>query len=130
MSEGLIEQLLRAIEQAAALYNRLVPVVAPSGAGKTSALREVAERQGHPYLNVNLELSRALLELTHVQRCLQAPRLLEEIIRETGSAIVLLDNLEVLFDPSLKLGPLRLLQVISRNRTVVAAVKGTSGSLG
>lgn len=106
------------------LYHRLVLTVAPAGAGKTTALQEVARRQGCPYLNVNLELSRALLELAQVQRCLQAPRLLEEITRKTGSAVVLLDNLEMLFDVSLKQDPLRLLQGLSRSRTVVAAVSG------
>ncbi|MEW6574017.1 MAG: BREX-3 system P-loop-containing protein BrxF [Bacillota bacterium] len=124
MSEDLAEQILRAIDQVAMLYHRLVLTVAPAGAGKTTALQEVARRQGYPYLNVNLELSRALLELAQVQRCLQAPRLLEEIIRKTGGAVVLLDNLEMLFDVSLKQDPLRLLQGLSRSRIIVAAVSG------
>jgi len=38
--------------------------------------------------------------------------------------VVLLDNIEILFDVSLKQDPLRLLQGISRNKTVVAALSG------
>jgi len=38
--------------------------------------------------------------------------------------MVLLDNLEILFDTSLEVEPLRLLQVSSRNRTVVASWNG------
>ena len=39
--------------------------------------------------------------------------------------VVLLDNIEVLFDVALKQDPLRLLQGLSRNKTVVAAWSGS-----
>jgi hypothetical protein len=39
--------------------------------------------------------------------------------------VVLLDNIEILFDVSLMLDPLRLLQGLSRNKTVVAAWSGS-----
>jgi len=39
--------------------------------------------------------------------------------------VVLLDNLEILFDTGLEVEPLRLLQVSSRNRTVVASWNGS-----
>jgi hypothetical protein len=39
--------------------------------------------------------------------------------------VVLIDNIEILFEVSLKQDPLRLLQQISRNRTVVATWNGT-----
>jgi hypothetical protein len=38
---------------------------------------------------------------------------------------VLLDNLEILFDVSLKLDPLRCLQDLARDTTIVAAWDGT-----
>jgi hypothetical protein len=38
---------------------------------------------------------------------------------------VLLDNLELLFDISLKLDPLRCLQDLARDKTIVAAWNGT-----
>jgi len=43
----------------------------------------------------------------------------------------MLDNLEILFDVSLKLDPLRCLQDVARDRTVVAAWNGavTAGHL-
>jgi len=41
------------------------------------------------------------------------------------AALVLLDNIEILFDVHLKQDPLRLLQGLSRNRTVVAAWNGS-----
>lgn len=126
MGEPLSDQILRRISEAAGLYHRLVIVVAPSGAGKTAALQEVANAAGYPSINVNLELSRRLLDLTERQRSLQVPRLLDEIIAEVSGDVVLLDNIEILFDANLKLDPLRCLQRLSRHRTVVVAWNGTA----
>jgi hypothetical protein len=79
---------------------------------------------GAPLVNVNLELSCRMLDLTERQRALQLPRLLGEIVSETGE-LVLLDNIEILFDVRLKQDPMRLLQGLSRNKTVVAAWNGS-----
>ena len=124
MTEPLADQIVEKINQAAALYHRLILVVAPTGAGKTVALQEVQNRTGAHLVNVNLALSRQLLELTERQRTLQLPPLLEKIA-SNDNGIVLLDNIEVLFDISLKQDPLRLLQRLSRNKTIVAAWNGT-----
>ena len=99
--------------------------MAPAGAGKTAALRDVHERTAAPLIDVNLELSRRMLDLTERQRALQLPRLLSEIVGVSAADVVLLDNIEVLFDISLKQDPLRLLQGLSRNKTVVAAWSGS-----
>lgn len=40
------------------------------------------------------------------------------------SETVLIDNIEMLFQPDLKQDPLRLLQSLSRNRTIVVAWRG------
>ncbi len=125
MSEPLADKIIQEIGQAAALYYRLIMLVAPAGAGKTAALREVHERTSAPLVNVNFELSRLMLDLTERQRALLLPRLLSEIVGATATDVVLLDNNEVLFDVSLKQDPLRLLQGLSRNKTVVAAWCGS-----
>jgi hypothetical protein len=75
-------------------------------------------------VNVNLELSKKMLELTHTQRSRQVESLLREVISAAPGEVILLDNLEILFDTSLEVEPLRLLQVLSRNRTVVASWSG------
>ena len=125
MAEPLADRVIRRIGQAAELYHRLVMLVAPAGAGKTAALQDVHERTAAPLVNVNLELSRRMLDLTERQRALQLPRLLAEIVGASAADVVLLDNVEVLFDVSLRQDPLRLLQGLSRNKTVVAAWSGT-----
>ena len=56
MAEPLADQFMRRIKQADELYHRLMLVVAPAGAGKTTALQDVQERLGAPMVNVNLDL--------------------------------------------------------------------------
>lgn len=41
-----------------------------------------------------------------------------------GASVIVLDNTEILFAPSLAVDPLRLLQTIARNVTIVAAWTG------
>ena len=123
--ESLSERVIQSIGHAAELYYRLVILVAPAGAGKTAALQDVHERTAAPLVNINLELSRRMLDLTERQRALQLPRVLAEIVGASAADVILLDNVEVLFDVSLKQDPLRLLQGLSRNKTVVAAWSGS-----
>ncbi len=123
------ERIRHLIPKATELYHRLILVVAPAGADKSEALREVAERTGAPIVNLNLELSRRLLDLTERQRKLQASRLVgelvaEAVLQEGAKGVVLLDDTEILFDVSLAIDPLRLLQDVSRNWTLVVAWRG------
>jgi len=90
MAEPLADQVLRKIGEVCCLYHRLILIVGPAGSGKTSALQEVSAstslsacghaQAGAPLVNVNLELSRRMLDLTERQRALQLPRLLGEIV--------------------------------------------------
>jgi hypothetical protein len=125
MSRALADEVMENIGLAAQLYHRLVILVAPAGAGKTAALQDVHERIAAPLVNVNLELSQRMLDLTERRRALHLPSLLAEIIGALAADVILLDNVEVIFDVSLKQDPLRLLQGLSRNKTVVVAWSGS-----
>lgn len=117
--------LEQAIEQAASQYYRLVVLAGVPGSGKTAILQSMAQKFRCPLVNVNLELSKKLLELTRGQRSTQVERLFKDIIAAESCDVVLLDNLEILFDTALEIEPLRLLQLASRNRTVVASWNGS-----
>lgn len=123
MTEIARTQVNRSLIAAEGLYNRLVLLVGGNGSGKTGILREVAAGFGTTVLNINLDLSSKLLELNSKQRSLRLPGILEQIA-DRAQTLVVLDNLEILFDPALQQDPLRLLQGISRNRTVLAAWSG------
>ncbi len=125
MADPIANLIIEKINEAAEMYYKLILLVAPAGMGKTAALQDVHERTSAPLINVNLKLSRRMLDLTKRQRALQLPRLLSEIVESVANNVVLLDNIEVLFDVSLKQNPFVLLQGLSRNKTVVAALSGS-----
>jgi ABC-type uncharacterized transport system ATPase component len=118
------EKIVNLINDATLLYHRLVLVVGPAGSGKSRALQEVNQHDGMPIINVNLELSKRMLDLTTRQRALNVARLLEDLVRSVNAETVLLDNIELLFDVTLKSDPLHLLQNLSRSRSIVAAWNG------
>ena len=118
------KDLVERCETAATLYHRLVLLVGPAGSGKTRLLQETAQSKGWPLVNLNQRVSERLLELTQRQRALRVPRIVGELMEATAAEVVLVDNLELLFSPDLAQDPLRLLQGLSRNRTIVAAWPG------
>lgn len=123
MPSRVVDQLVERMRHIQDAYYRLLLIVGPSGSGKTAALRELAAQLRAPLLNLNLELSRLLLDLTGRQRLLQLPQVLRDAVGEEAP-VVLLDNTEILFDVSLQQDPLRMLQGLSRTRTVVASWNG------
>lgn len=125
MAKLIQDKIKRSIQAAEGLYYRLVLLVGETGSGKTGILRDVAGDLGAEIININLALSSELLELTAKQRALRLPGILDHVIDKTKPTVVL-DNLEILFDKQLKQDSLRLLQGISRNRSVLASWNGTT----
>lgn len=120
-----VTHLDEAVAQAASQYYRLVIVAGVPGSGKTAMTQALSSAHGYPIINVNLELSKRLLDLSRVQRSRQAEKSLKEVIAGVTGDVVILDNIELLFDTALELEPLRLLQGASRNRTIVATWNGS-----
>jgi hypothetical protein len=126
----LIERLKNLVATAEGAYYRLILLVGEPGSGKTAVVRELANYYGAEVINLNLALSKAMLELPVKKRALRLPIILEEIAKSSGE-LMLVDNIEILFDTSLMQDPLKLLQGLSRHRTVVATWGGkeTDGKL-
>jgi hypothetical protein len=118
-------RIAESVPIAAGQYFRLVLAVGPARSGKTQALIELAEARGWSRINANLQLSELLLDLNKKQRAVRIAGLLDDIVKAKPSDVVLLDNIEMLFAVELAQDPFRLLQGLSRNRTVVASWPGS-----
>lgn len=114
-----------AIEQASARYHKLALAVGPSGSGKTNLLREVSQQMQFPMINLGLDLSRKLLPLTQSERKLRVSDIIADILDSHSSPRLAVDDTEIIFDPSLMLNPLGILQTISRTRFLLWAWNGT-----
>lgn len=125
MAGTLTEQVISKIDHLYELYHRLMIISAPNGSGKTRALQEVHKQLKAPLINLNLEISRRMLDLTERQRAVQIPRLLGDMINTVKESIILIDNIEILFDVALKQDPLRLLQGLSRNHSIIVSWNGS-----
>ena len=121
--ERTVERLVREANSVWTNYHRLVLLVAPVGSGKTIVLRKTAEHLDGRFVNLNLELSRRLLEFTAEQRALRLAQILDEVLGADDTTVYL-SRTEILFDPAFQQDPLRLLRHLSRVRTVVAAWSG------
>lgn len=117
-------QLQSSIKQVIHLYHQLILLVGPISSGKSRIILNAANEEGSTPINVSLELTKEMLDLTEKKRILKVSSILDTIIRERFNNVIFLDNIEVLFDVSLKQDPLRLLQGLSRNRIIVAAWNG------
>lgn len=121
--ERVVERLVKEIRRARTSYHRLVLLVGPMDSGKAAAMRLAAERVGGRLMNMNLQLSRRLLDLTTRQRALRLAQVVDDIVGNDASP-VFLHRIEMIFDPAFQQDPLRLLRQLSRTRTVVAAWSG------
>ena len=104
-------------------YHRLIILVNCEEAGKQDVLDKLASGRDIKQINLNLELSSRLLEYSIKQRPLKVTELLEEIVQDTPSP-VMLDRIDVLFEPSLQTDPLAILKALSRSKTIVAFWNG------
>jgi len=123
MPESIENKVTRSLKAAEELYHRLVLIVGKSGSGKTSVIQNLAKQYKTNPININLYLSKELLEFTAKQRQLKLSEILAQAVNDKGE-VVFLDNIEILFNIELKQDPLRLLQGLSRNITLVASWNG------
>jgi hypothetical protein len=113
-----------AINRAAACYYKIVLVVGRSGSGKTNLLKKICGQMQIPLINLGLSLSQKLLPLTFRERKLKCFEIISELIDAQGAPLLAVDNTEIIFDPSLMLNPLGLLQSLSRTHLLIWSWNG------
>lgn len=121
----MLERLDRLVDEIGVLHSKLILLIGSPGSGKTRLLGALASRRGAQVLNVGATLGNRLASLPQRQRPHQAGVILRELADEQACGdLLLLDNLELLFDRTLRLDPLELLKLHAHARRVVATWPG------
>lgn len=123
----MIEELERLVDEVGALQSKLVLLIGPPQSGKTALLHALAKNKSVTPLNVWAELGGRLAGMPQRQRHLQTTTILRELADQHATGdLLLLENIELLFDRSLQFDPLDLLKRHAHAKRVVA-VAGTNG---
>lgn len=120
-----LDQVTKLLPTLPQLYYRLILIVGSQGTGKTRLLKQLSQQQHLPYLNLNLQLSQRLLEVPSPQRPLRVRPEGAALIADQPEPVLVLDNIELLFDPTLHQDPLALLKELSRNKSLLVTWGGT-----
>lgn len=107
--------------------NSLSDAVARASLNRSRLLVLTNEQIGHVDLasvNINRELSELLVSISRQERVKSTKRLLDKLIIASPRDIVLLVGLEILFDRSLAVDPLRLLKSCAINKTLLISWPG------
>ena len=121
----MLAKLERLIGEIGDLNSKLILLVGPSRSGKTQLLRQIGTKLNIEPLNVGLELGRRLAATPNNKRGFSAGELLREITyKERTEDPLLLDNLELLFEPGLQINPLDLVRRLAHSKRVVAVWPG------
>jgi len=123
MLTSIQEKLSEAVGIARNQYHKLVILVLDDEKKRTLLISDFARSCGVDAINLNLHLSTRLLEKSPKERISTLLEQLRDLI-DTDDPLVILNHCEVLFDKSLKNDPLKLLENISRNRTILVAWPG------
>jgi predicted ATPase len=120
-----IDRLERLVEEIAALHSKLVLLIGKPGFGKTALLQALGKNRGATPLNIGSALGSRLAAIPQKQRPLQTNTILRQLADQHAVGdLVLLDNIELLFDRTLQLDPLDLLKRHAHARRVVAVWPG------
>lgn len=84
----------------------------------------IATQINIPYINLNYELSKVLKSIPAKKRKRNVNSSLKQIVRERDSSILVIDHIEILFDPQLEQDPVALFEDISRNYTLIVSWRG------
>jgi len=120
-----IAKLEHLVDEVGALQSKLVLLIGPPNSGKTALLHTLATRKGVTPLIVGTELGNRLAGMSQRQRHLHTTTILRELADQHAPGdLLLLDNIELLFDRTLQLDPLEMLKHHAHAKRVVAVWPG------
>ena len=90
----------------------------------------LSELESYPSLSLNALLSEQLLEFPKQSRVRETAQLVNQLLDEVDESTVLLQDIEILFDRSLAIDPMRLLAASSKKKTLLVCWPGDKTSSG
>lgn len=121
----MIDTLDRLVDDISKLKSKLILLIGPPRSGKSDLLGQLSARRQAQVLNVGAILGRELLTVPNTRRHLQAADLLKSITDDVAeNGLLLMDNIELLFDRTLHISPLDLLKRHAQARRVVSVWPG------
>lgn len=121
----MIAKLDHLVEEVGSLQSKLILIIGAPRTGKTALLQTLAKKRGISVLSVGSELGNRLSVVPQRQRHLQTATILRELAEQHATGdLLLMDNIELLFDRSLQLDPIDLLKRHAHVKCVVAVWPG------
>lgn len=120
-----LEKLKQGILIAQRYHEQVVLVL---GQSASELFYDATATEGLPSINIGLDLSAKLLEVPNNHHPKVAALFFAELIEQAHAQTLLLDHIEVLFDRSLALDPLKLLKACAKNITLVVAWPGVKSN--
>lgn len=115
------ETLQDSISHSLAADHRVVLLVGPPGCGKSRILRELKDVD---IINISKELGRELMPLPRDERAGAALNLLVDLVNSLTHQVVVLDNIELLLLPELKIDLWPALEKLSAEKQLIVAWTG------
>ncbi|MBO6522092.1 MAG: BREX-3 system P-loop-containing protein BrxF [Rhodospirillales bacterium] len=121
----MIDKLNHLVEDISGLNSKLVLLIGPPRSGKSNLLQQLSVIRHVRILNIGAVLGRQLLAVPGTRRHLHVADVVKDLADDFAShELLLMDNLELLFDRSLRLSPLDLLRHHAHSRRVIAVWPG------
>lgn len=119
-----IHHILEKLESVNNQFYRLLLIAGTSERARENIIDLLSVKILAPIVNINLEVSRQLLELPEKQRPLHVTNILDAIIKSKTQPTFIFKNIELLFNATLKTDPLQLLKHFARNKTLIVTWNG------
>lgn len=106
-------------------YYRCLLLVHSEIAHLKAVSQQITEQNGWPVLSIGSVLSQRLLSVSPQRRPFMAPRVFNQMIQENKPGPLVCNEIDLLFEPTLALDPLRLLREAGRHTTLIVFWPGT-----
>lgn len=122
--KDLKEELLESLKRLDFNYYKLILIVNNDSSKLTEFLISFSQENKIKYINLNLELSKKLVEIPIVERWKFINKAIKEIVIDNQFETIILDNIDILFEEHLKIDPILEIKNISKYKKLIVSFNG------